>query len=397
MLSAQYAVVALIALAINILMESPSKHPVTCIVLNGAFLLILFSLLLHRIGKHCTANIFLFVTLNVVIYLIGSSEILSTGAFLFSFPLSLAAFSVFNYKQRKEAILVTASSVILFGIALIQKVSILPFRDYTESQVQLIQLINFWISFPVSLMIVFLLIKLSDNNASSLKKANNQLLKLNEELDRFVYSTSHDLRAPLISVRGLLEIAKTATPEEQAKYFQLADKRLNSLDRFIMDITNFSRNNRLEIVREMVNVADLAADIWESLRYSPEAEGIEFINEIPQNLGVVNDGRRMKIVLTNLISNAIRYHDRRKTDKFIKLSYRATDTSFSLHVEDNGVGIAPELHTKIFDMFFRGTDKSQGSGLGLYIVKETLAKLSGQVQLTSAPRHGTTFSITLPK
>jgi signal transduction histidine kinase len=246
-------------------------------------------------------------------------------------------------------------------------------------------------------MAVYLLISLNHYNARSLKNANRQLLKLNEELDRFVYSTSHDLRAPLLSVKGLIALTKAAKPDEQANYLQLIDKRIQSLETFISDITDYSRNNRLEIVNENVNVWTLTTEIWESLQHSPDANGIEFINEIPKDLVVVNDGRRMKVVLTNIISNAIRYHDRRKSNQYIRLYYLATDESFSLHVEDNGQGVDPALHGKIFDMFFRGNEKSQGTGLGLYIVKETLSKISGQIFLQSIPCKGSTFSITLPK
>ncbi len=111
----------------------------------------------------------------------------------------------------------------------------------------------------------------------------------------------------------------------------------------------------------------------------------------------MNDGARMRVVLSNLIANAIRYHDHRKEKKYIKVYHQATSSSFSLHVEDNGQGIAPEIHAKIFDMFYRGNESSDGSGLGLYIVKETLAKLSGTIQLSSLPSEGSTFSILLPK
>jgi signal transduction histidine kinase len=103
------------------------------------------------------------------------------------------------------------------------------------------------------------------------------------------------------------------------------------------------------------------------------------------------------VVLSNLIANAIRYHDHRKEKRYIKVYHHITSSSFSLHVEDNGQGISPEIHTKIFDMFYRGNESSQGSGLGLYIVKETLAKLSGTIQLCSTPRQGSTFSISMPK
>ncbi|HLZ15788.1 MAG TPA: HAMP domain-containing sensor histidine kinase, partial [Cyclobacteriaceae bacterium] len=118
---------------------------------------------------------------------------------------------------------------------------------------------------------------------------------------------------------------------------------------------------------------------------------------LPEGLIVVNDGTPLRVVLGNLIANAIRYHDHRKEEKYVRIYHHLTDSSFSLHVEDNGQGIAPEIHAKIFDMFYRGNESSQGSGLGLYIVKETLTKLSGSIQLSSMPRKGSTFSISIPR
>ncbi len=397
MLSAQYALVSLVVLGVYLIIDSPTKNPEAYLCLAVGFVLIFASLLLHRAHQHCLSNILLFQTINAIIFLLSSSESLATGGFLFLIPMGLGLFSVFNYKHRILALSFLAFSVLLFGLVLIHPFSILPFRIHSEADIRYNQLVNFGLAFPASLIAVNLLISISHHNARGLKKANDQLMKLNGELDRFVYSTSHDLRAPLLSVKGLIELTKSGKAEEQANYLRLMDKRIDSLDKFISDITDFSRNNRLEIIKENVNVADLTNDIWESLQHNPEATGIKFINEIPEGLVVMNDGRRMKVVLTNIISNAIRYHDRRKEDQFIRLYYQNTDESFSLHIQDNGLGVDPVLHEKIFDMFFRGSEKSQGTGLGLYIVKETLVKLSGEIILQSVPREGSTFSITLPK
>jgi len=152
----------------------------------------------------------------------------------------------------------------------------------------------------------------------------------------------------------------------------------------------------LEIVSECVNIATMGEEIWESLRHSDDAKGIAFIIDLPKDLAVMNDGKRLRIVLSNLISNAIRYHDQRKENKYIKIYHHTSGSSFSLHIEDNGQGIAPEVHSKVFDMFYRGNESSLGSGLGLYIVKETLEKLSGTIQLSSTPKIGSTFSISVP-
>ena len=141
----------------------------------------------------------------------------------------------------------------------------------------------------------------------------------------------------------------------------------------------------------------MANEIWESLRYTLGAEDINFVITFSKDFEVETDANRMQTILSNLISNAIRYHDHRKENKFIQLSCQQREESFSLHIEDNGQGIDPQYQKRVFDMFFRANENSQGSGLGLYIVKETIDKLSGSIQLQSVPREGSTFTIKFPK
>jgi len=254
---------------------------------------------------------------------------------------------VFNYSQKRIAIAFATFSFMLFAFSLVQDFSLLPYRNYPHNYVQMNQLINFTVAFSVSAMTVYLLISLNHYTAIQLIQSNNQLKKLNDELDRFVYSTSHDLRAPLLSVLGLLKLAEGNVDEkEMNRYHRMMESRLSSLDKFIKDITDYSRNNRLQIVNENVNLFSLTTEIWESLQYSADAQDIKFINDLPSNLIVANDGTRLRVVLSNLISNAIRYHDHRKENKYVKVYHNVTDSSFTLHVEDNGQGIAPELHSK---------------------------------------------------
>ena len=398
MLSGQYAIMSLIVIAFYILIEFPFGFNGSQFTFCLSFILISYSLLLHRQQRHCMANYFLFPTLNLLLYLLVSSESRNTGAFVFFIPVSLGSFAVFNYSQRRVAIAFALFSFMLFAFSIVADFSFLPYRDYPSDYAQMNRLINFFVAFPVSAMTVYLLINLNHHTSTQLIQTNKQLKKLNDELDRFVYSTSHDLRAPLLSVLGLLKLAEGhVDKKEMSRYHGMMQNRLSSLDRFIKDITDYSRNNRLQIVNENVHLATLTDEIWESLRYSADAQEIEFVNNLPGDLLVVNDGTRLRVVLNNLIANAIRYHDHRKEKKYIKVYHHVTNTSFSLHVEDNGQGIAPEIHAKIFEMFYRGNESSQGSGLGLYIVKETLAKLSGTIHLCSTPRQGSTFSISVPK
>jgi signal transduction histidine kinase len=242
------------------------------------------------------------------------------------------------------------------------------------------------------------LISLNHYNALQLVQSNEQLMKTNSELDRFVYSTSHDLRAPLTSVMGLIDIANRSNNEQEIKkYLVMMKDRVHSLDKFIRDITDYSRNNRQEISRERISLHALATEVWESLKFSPEAENIEFTIDVAQEGMIESDRNRLKMIVGNLISNAIRYHDPRKNNKYIRLQYLVNGRVSYLKVEDNGQGIAPEFHTRIFDMFFRGNESSKGSGLGLYIVKEALVKLSGSIRLESSPGVGSTFIVKLPQ
>ncbi len=397
MLSGQYALVSLLVLIIFWSIDLSSGIIETSYIFGSSFLIISSTVVLHRKQLHCYANYILFPTFNIIVFLIASSENISTGSCLFFLPIALGSVAVFNYSQRKVALAFVLFSFLLGAIVLFGDFSFFTFRSYSDAQIRIIQIINLIIVFIVSMMAIYLLIRLSHYNTKQLLKSNLKLGKLNEELDRFVYSTSHDLRAPLTSVQGLLNLSAQTTVESERKHYQnLIIKSLASLDKFIHDITDYSRNNRLQVVQEPIQLASLVNEIWESLRYSIDAQSIEFINDIDEQLTIKNDVTRLRVVLSNLIANAVRYHDHRKEKKYIKIFHQALSTSFSLHVQDNGQGIAPEFQNKVFDMFFRGNESSQGSGLGLYIVKETLAKLSATIELISTPRQGSTFSITMP-
>src|SRR5690606_20774536 len=165
----------------------------------------------------------------------------------------------------------------LFILACLDDAPFVPFRHYSEDMILFNMVVNFSVALPATAMGVYLLIDLSHYNALQLEERNEQLNKTNTELDRFVYSTSHDLRAPLTSIMGLINIINnTESPEEQKKYLGMMKDRVNSLDNFIKDITDYSRNNRLAINHEEVKLVDLAEEVWESLKFSPDAQNITF-------------------------------------------------------------------------------------------------------------------------
>lgn len=229
------------------------------------------------------------------------------------------------------------------------------------------------------------------------KQQNTLLEKANEELDRFVYSTSHDLRAPLTSILGLVQIAERSDDKEEINQcLNMIEDRVGAMKEFIAEIIDYSRNSRLDISNEKVFVKKLVEEVIDGLKYFEKSEEIEFTIDIPKSLVFFSDKGRLKIILNNIIANAVKYHDFNKEKPFINIqSILKTDRVLIL-VQDNGLGIPEELQRNIFNMFFRGSEKSEGSGLGLYIAKEMTTKLSGKISLESTQGEGSTFTVQIP-
>ncbi len=359
MLSGQFALMGIVIctlyVTVDLLHNTYSTFPVYFI--NLVFLSI--SIYIHRQGRHCLANYFLLPSMNVTVYLITASESAASGGFIFFIPVALSAFAVFNYNQRMLSLLSAVFTYVLFALAYFVDYSILPERHYSDDMILFNVVVNFSMALPASLMTIYLLITLNHDNALQVIQNNRLLVKANAELDRFVYSTSHDLRAPLASVLGLINIAdRSNDPAEAKRYIGMMRDRVQSLDKFIRDITDYSRNNRQAVVKENIRLASLVEEIWDSLKYAEDATKIDFHLEIPESVEVRGDRNRLKIILSNLVSNAIRYHDDSKPEKYIRLKYEVNGKGYYVRVEDNGLGISPEYHEKVFTMFSRENEKT---------------------------------------
>jgi signal transduction histidine kinase len=229
-----------------------------------------------------------------------------------------------------------------------------------------------------------------------LESQNAELLKTNAELDRFVYSVSHDLRSPLTSILGLLAFIEDETLEEDTlEHAQMIRSSIERLDVFIKNILSYSQNNRTGLEVERIPVKKNIDEIISSLQLIKKPNAINIEVDIDERQPFYSDNQRFSIVMENLISNAIKYHKKEAPGRFIKVSGTIDKDQLLLRIADNGIGIAPENHIKIFDMFFRISGNITGSGIGLYIVKETVEKLHGSIVVESEPGKGTTFIIIL--
>ena len=234
-------------------------------------------------------------------------------------------------------------------------------------------------------------------NEAVLAQKNKDLEKINSELDHFVYRTSHNLRAPLASVMGLVGLMEHVdSKEEQQEYLKHISSSMVKLDETIQEINNYSKNARVELKLEKVNLRDLVMDVYETLLFMRGEDAVDFSLEIDESMTIFSDTSRLKIIFNNLLSNAIKYVHPITGECKIRITAQVLKGKVEIMVADQGMGIAEEYQEKIFEMFFRATSAAPGSGLGLYIVKEAVNKLDGSIRLESKKGEGTTFYLSLP-
>lgn len=269
--------------------------------------------------------------------------------------------------------------------------------------VLLVCIVIAWISYTVTSRILrkrkIYLENLVHERTQDLQRTNEELTLRNSELDRFVYSASHDLSAPLKSLLGLITVARMDNPDEMHKqYLTMMERSVCKLEEFIDEVVSYSRNTRMPVRIESCPFEEVVRTQLLDHQYSPNFDRIDFRIEDTTGHPMRTDVTRLKIILNNLISNAIKFHRINIKDivLFVRISLAENNGRYILVVQDNGSGIEAKHQQHIFEMFYRASELSQGSGLGLYILKEAVAKLNGTVEACSVLDEGTTFTIILP-
>lgn len=230
-----------------------------------------------------------------------------------------------------------------------------------------------------------------------LQRTIKDLNKTVFELDRFVYSASHDLSAPLKSIRGLVElIMMEKDPSIIFNYSGHIKNTALKLETVIRSMVDYARNAHILVKVEKFRLKDLIDEVIAELSFWPEAARINYLNLVPDDLTLMTDKARIKIVLLNLVTNGIKYSDRNKESCWMKFECKPADTDFHLTVTDNGIGIQKQYLDKIFKMYFRATESSKGSGLGLFIVSEVMDKIGGNISVQSEYGVETKFQVVIP-
>lgn len=234
-------------------------------------------------------------------------------------------------------------------------------------------------------------------NRKQLEEKNAELEKVNEELDRFVYSVSHNLRAPLTSIMGITNLIKSYefSREEMLEFMHNIHVVVQRLDDTIHDIIEYSKNSRMFLEAHEIDIHKSVHTIIEQI-LNIEGANVKINQSYDIKAPICSDINRLHPLIHNILSNAVKYADKSKEQPMVNLKVESNEDNICITVADNGIGIAHHLQSKIFDMFYRATNMSAGSGLGLYIVREIVNKLKGSIKIESEERIGTTVTLNIP-
>ena len=366
------------------------------------FLIPVLSLYLLRVKKYKAAKLTLLVAVNLVVFWSALNDPFETGVFLFFIPAGIGSFTILAFEDRKTGLVMIMLTTLLFLVAYFGDIHIEAERPSAE-YIQISFVFNYFISTIISVLSVYFLMHLNKQSEEELMRKENlasqknaELQKVNEALDRFVYSVSHDLRSPLSSILGLINLANlTKDAEELKQIIKMIQGRVLAQDNFIREIIDYSRNTRTETVNEPINLKKSVEEVIDTLKFDGQADKITFRVKIEDDFELTSDRIRLTVILSNLIGNAIKYHDLQKESPYIEIGF--LQDANSLYVEDNGQGVMPQHQQKIFNMFYRGSDRVTGSGLGLFITKEAVHKLGGNISLKSVYGEGSTFTVNFSK
>jgi two-component system, sensor histidine kinase and response regulator len=229
-----------------------------------------------------------------------------------------------------------------------------------------------------------------------LKIKNDRLEKLHSEMNRFVYSLSHELRGPLMSISGISKLAKMETDDKGIlEYFEMIDEATVKLDDFIYKMLDFYRSTKMDNRVEPINFSDVLEQQMGDYKKKWSLEDVQIDVDIQQSDSFHSDEAKIRVILNNLFSNAYKFQ-KDGVEKKINITIKVENDQAFIIVSDNGIGIEEKHQDEVFNLFHRATQRNVGSGIGLYMVKESIEQLQGSIKLTSSPDQGTTMMVTLP-
>lgn len=238
------------------------------------------------------------------------------------------------------------------------------------------------------------------NNAlcSTVLLRTQELEERNRELNMFLYRTSHDIRGPVATIIGLKRIFDLSTHDSDATMiFERIVHVANKLDSIVFKFSRLHEIQSSILVLKPTNFGEVIDKVVDSFSVMMQQHNINLIFEGSEKYDVLGDSRMLEIIVEHIVENAITFTSVNKLGRSIKISQHVIDENLVVSIEDNGVGIDEKVLSRVFDAYFRGSEVSAGSGLGLFIVKKACQRLGLEIKLCSQEWVGTTVSLFFEK
>ncbi len=230
-----------------------------------------------------------------------------------------------------------------------------------------------------------------------LREMNQRLTKVYSEMNQFVYSLSHELRGPLMSISSVSKLAKSEiTDPAQMEYFDMIDIATEKLDDYIHKMLDFYRCTKLENKITTISFQQILDEQLAAYHGKWDLSDFDITIDIDQNEPFYSDDSKIRVILNNLFGNAYQFQHEGDSCKKIGVTVRVANELASIEISDNGIGISANLQEEVFNLFQKATQKNVGSGLGLYMVKESVSLLGGKIKLHSDLGNGTQIVVELP-
>mgnify|MGYP001627124697 CR=1 FL=1 len=231
------------------------------------------------------------------------------------------------------------------------------------------------------------------------KEKTASLEKVNREMEHFIYKTSHDIRGPLATLKGVTSVALMDVKDPKSiEYLQRLDITATKLNRVLSRLLIINQVNQAILSIEPLNINEMVDDIIAQESRSGLPPRMKIIKEVPHDLIFHSDRQLLGIILSNLIDNAIKYYsDSERLDPFVRITAELKNDQLHIHVLDNGLGVIETDRDKIFQLFYRGNERSETGGVGLYLCRLATERLQGKIGVSATPQeHLTDFYVILP-
>lgn len=239
------------------------------------------------------------------------------------------------------------------------------------------------------------------NTSITLEEANyllhQEISEKDSLLNKFIYSCSHDLKGPLASIKGLIYLAERSPQSDNTKEcLQLINESVLRMDHCLKSLEALMGNSWDPVCNTDIDLLEIINRIIDEHLVYIKANDIKLNIRVMQAYKVTLDAGRVQLIISHLVQNALIFQKTSRPQKLVDIDVKVLKENVQIEICDNGEGIAKEDISRIFNIFYRSSEASKGSGLGLYIVKETVAKLKGNISVRSSKGVGSNFVVNIP-